>query len=370
MTTTDTSQVDEHTLEQQTGAFVERVFGSLNGALDLYVIDIGVRLGLYEALSAGPATSYELAERTGCAERYVREWLEQQTVSGVIEVADATADAADRKYALPLAHQEPLCDHDSPAFVGALAGCATELGPAVTWLAKAFRDGEGVPLERYGESFVRLQGAMTRPMYTHALTEVWLPALADIDARLRADPPARIADLACGVGLAAVAMARHYPAVTADGFDNDETSIAIARHNAAEAGVADRVRFQVRNLSDNGTDDGVYDVVTILEAVHDMARPVDALRAAKGMLADGGRLIVADEHAGDSFAEPGPIDGFLYAVSILACLPQSMAEQPSAAIGAVIRPSTMSALAAEAGFSATTNLPIEDDFWRFYELVR
>jgi hypothetical protein len=109
--------------------------------------------------------------------------------------------------------------------------------------------------------------------------------------------------------------------------------------------------------------------VTIFEAVHDLARPVDALRAAKRMVADGGRFVVADERTGDSFAEPGPLDGFFYGVCVLACLPQSLAEQPSEAIGAVIRPSTMAALAERAGFTETTILPVEDDFWRFYELV-
>ncbi|MQA08409.1 MAG: methyltransferase domain-containing protein [Pseudonocardiaceae bacterium] len=242
--------IDEQSLEQQTGAFVERIFGSLIGALDLYVIDIGVRLGLYEALSSSAATSAELAERVGCAERYVREWLEQQAVSGIIEVAEAAADSANRRYTLPPAHREPLLNPDSPAFVGALANCASELSRAVPWLTAAFRTGTGIPLERYGESFVRLQAAITRPLYTHSLTGEWLPALCDLDERLRGDPPARVADLACGVGLAAVALATRYPTVTVDGLDNDETSIAIARRNAADAGVADRVTYHVADLSD------------------------------------------------------------------------------------------------------------------------
>jgi 2-polyprenyl-3-methyl-5-hydroxy-6-metoxy-1,4-benzoquinol methylase len=362
------TEVDERVLEEQVGGFVERVFGSLVGALDLYNIDVGVRVGLYEALASSPVTAGELAERTGCAERYVREWLEQQTVSGIVEVDDPAAPEAERRFTLPAAHQAALLDLDSPAYVGALAQCATELAPAVAWLAKVFRSGEGVPLEQYGEGFVRLQEAMTRPLYAHSLTGEWLPALGDVDARLRADPPARVADLACGAGLAAVALAKHYPAVTVDGFDLDETSIAIAKKNAAKAGVADRVRFQVRDVS-AGSVAEKYDLVTIFEAIHDMARPVEALRGARALLADDGRLIVADENAGESFAEPGPLDGFLYGASVLACLPQSLAEQPSAAIGTVIRPATMAALATEAGFSGTRVLPIENDFWRFYELL-
>lgn len=153
-----------------------------------------------------------------------------------------------------------------------------------------------------------------------------------------------------------------------DGFDLDETSIAIARRNAAEAGVSDRVRFEVRDGSDPELA-GAYDVITIFEAIHDMSNPVGVLQGARKLLADGGVLIVADERTGDSVTEPGPVDSFFYTASVLYCLPQSLAEQPSEAIGTVIRASTMKSLARRAGFSKVEIAPIENDFWRFYRLI-
>jgi 2-polyprenyl-3-methyl-5-hydroxy-6-metoxy-1,4-benzoquinol methylase len=361
--------IADRDLEAEAGALAERTFGALLGALDLYLIDLGRRLGLYDSLADAPATSPQLAERTGCAERYVREWLEQQATSGILEVDDPTADPQGRVYRLPNGHRSGLLDPDSPFFVGALAQCATVLARPVPWLVDAFRSGQGIPLSAYGETFVQVQDGFTRPLYTHLLIDEWLAALPEVDARLRAQPPARVADLACGTGRAAISLARAYPQVTVDGFDNDPTSVEAATHNAAEAGVADRVRFAVHDLA-GGSLPGRYDLVTVFEAVHDLARPVEALAAARDLLADDGRVIVADERTGDSFAEPGPLDGFLYAVSVLACLPQSLAEQPSAAIGTVIRPSTLATLARDAGYRSVTTLPIEHDSWRFYELTQ
>ncbi|MDQ3963887.1 MAG: class I SAM-dependent methyltransferase [Actinomycetota bacterium] len=361
MSQTDTS------LEERTGAFVERIFGSLVGATDLFVIDVGRRLGLYESLAEGSATPSELAQRTGCAERYVREWLEHQVVAGILEVDDATADASTRRYSIPEAHRSPLIDSDSLAYVGAMAYTATALARPVAWMVEAFQSGDGVPYERYGEEGVQVQGALTRPMFASLLTTEWVPALPGLEARLNTKG-ARVADIACGIGLAAIEIAKQYPNVTVDGFDNDETSIALARKNAAEAGVADRVSFEVRDGADLSSSVG-YNLITIFEAIHDMSQPVDVLAAAKGLLAHDGWFIVADENTGDSFAEPGPFDNFFYGVSVLWCLPQSLAEQPSEAIGTVIRASTMESLATRAGFSKVEIAPIENDFWRFYRLV-
>jgi SAM-dependent methyltransferase len=362
------AQIQGSSLEERTGAFVERVFGSLVGATDLFVIDLGRRLGLYEALAEAGATSNELADHTGCAERYVREWLEHQAVSGILDVDDVHADPSSRRYSVPEAHREPLIDQDSLAYVGAMAYAATALARPVAWMVDAFKTGAGVPYERYGEEGVAVQGALSRPMFASLLTTEWLPSLPELEARLQKEAGVRIADVACGIGLAAIEIAKRYPHVTVDGFDSDETSIAVARKNAAEAGVADRVRFEVRDGADRSSSD-TYDLITIFEAIHDMSRPVEVLAATKDLIANDGWLIIADENTGESFAESGPLDGFFYGVSVLWCLPQSLAKQPSEAIGTAIRASTMESLAKRAGFSKVEIAPIENDFWRFYRLI-
>lgn len=361
------SEVETRTIEEQTEALVGRLFGALVGTTDLFLIDVGRRLGLYDALAERDATSAELAHATGCAERYVREWLEHQTVARILEVDDPTADPLTRRYSLPEAHREPLTSPDSLVYVGSFAYTATALARPVGWMEEAFRTGRGIPYERYGEEGVRVQAALTSPMYANLLTSDWIPSLPDLETRLE-QAGARVADIACGIGRAAIEIAKRYPNASVNGFDIDEISITIARKNAAEAGVADRVRFEVTNAADLPPSQD-YDLVTIFEAVHDMPRPVEVLGAAKGLVSNNGWLLVADEKTGDSFAEPGPLDGFFYGVSVLWCLPQSLAEQPSEAIGTAIRASTMESLAQRAGFSKVETAPIESDFWRFYRLI-
>lgn len=359
--------MDDEVLEERIEAFVERIFGQAVGAGDLFLMDLGVRLGLYAALhDAGVAGSQEIADRTGCSERYVREWLEQQAVAGILEID--TAEGGALRYSLPEAHARCLLDADSLTYVGAIAKATTVFGRAVQWVADAFRTGEGIPYERYGLDGVEVQAEFTRPMFKNLLTAEWLPSLPEVHERLLSDPPAKVADIACGVGIAAIEIAKAYPKVRVDGLDLDETSIAIARRNASEAAVSDRVRFEVR---DGAEPDGAntYDVITIFEAIHDMSDPIGVLKGVRQLLADGGTLIVADERTGESVTDPGPVDSFFYTASVLYCLPQSLASQPSAAIGTVIRTPTMKSLGQAAGFSRVEVLPIENDFWTFYELT-
>jgi 2-polyprenyl-3-methyl-5-hydroxy-6-metoxy-1,4-benzoquinol methylase len=209
---------------------------------------------------------------------------------------------------------------------------------------------------------------MNRVLFVNLLGSEWLPAIPDVDARLKADPPARVADVACGTGWSSLAIARAYPKVHVDGIDLDEASIALAKRSLAGSGVENRVGFDVRDAADPGLA-GRYDLVTVFEAVHDMSRPVDALRAIRGLLADGGSVLVADERVEESFTAPGEdFERLAYGWSILHCLPVGLAEQPSVGTGTVMRPSTLEEYAREAGFEKVEILPIEHDFWRFYRL--
>src|SRR5262249_1959331 len=162
---------------------------------------------------------------------------------------------------------------------------------------------------------------MTRPMFVNLLGTEWLPAIPAVHLRLQADPPARVADVGCGTGWSSITIAQTYPHVFVDGLDLDEASIATGRANAQQAGLADRVRFQVRDAAAPLLA-GKSDLVTAFEPLHDMARPVEALRAMRGFLAGGGSVLIADERVADTFEAPGnEIDRFNYGWSILHCLP-------------------------------------------------
>jgi 2-polyprenyl-3-methyl-5-hydroxy-6-metoxy-1,4-benzoquinol methylase len=208
-----------------------------------------------------------------------------------------------------------------------------------------------------------------RPRYLRLLGSEWLPAIPHVHARLSSDPPARVADLGVGSGWSSIAMARAYPRIHVDGFDLDAVAIGFAAAHAAEFGVDDRVTFLARDASDHEFAHR-YDLVTVFEALHDLSRPVEALRAVRGMLAEGGSLVVADERVPESFQAPGSdFDRYIYGWSVMSCLPASMTDPQSAATGAVMRPDTLRAYARDAGFERVEILPIESFEWRFYRLV-
>ncbi len=357
------------TTEERRDQLVERLFEAVLGFNDVYLVHIGDRLGLYGALAErGASTAGELAAATGTTERYVREWLEHQAVGGILDVDDVAAAPERRRYTLPPGHDEVLLDRDSLNYMAAFARMMVGLAKPVDAVIAAFRSGAGVPYADYPPDFNEGQGAMNRTQFVNLLGEEWLPAIADLDARLRGDPPARVADVACGTGWSAIAIATSYPKVQVDGIDLDPASIELAQQNLAGTNVHDRVTFAVRDAADPGLA-GRYDLVTIFEAVHDLSAPVEVLSAARGLLAEGGCVLVADERVADSFTAPGgEVERIMYGWSVLHCLPTSMVQQPSAATGTAMRADTFWRYALDAGFRECEILPIEHDFWRFYRL--
>ena len=226
-----------------------------------------------------------------------------------------------------------------------------------------------MPWSAFGLGIVEGQGFFNRSWLLGALGSSYLPSIPDVHERLQADPPARVLDAACGVGWAGIAIAKAYPRVTVLGVDVDESSIELARRNAEAHGVADRVQFEVKDAAGIEAA-GPFDFAIVVEAIHDVSRPVEILDAIRRSLAPGGTLIVTDENVGEAFTVPaGMGERFCYASSVTLCLPNSMVEQPSAAVGAVMRPETFRRLARQAGFEDVKVLDhIELESQRFYRL--
>jgi 2-polyprenyl-3-methyl-5-hydroxy-6-metoxy-1,4-benzoquinol methylase len=352
-----------------TDALVERLFNATIDCLEVASIHVGGRLGLYRALAdGGDATPDELARRTGTAERYVREWLEQQAVAGFLTVANPDADAGARRYELPAEHRPVFVDEDDLNYLTPLTGVAVDVIVPFEQILDAYRTGAGVPFEAYGPDLVDTIGAINRPQFLNLVAD-WLGSVPEVDERLRTDPPARVGDLAAGTAQSSIAIARAYPLVAVDAIDVDATSVERAAANVAAAGLDGRVRPVLHDAGTAGLA-GAYDLVTIFEALHDMNHPVAALRAVRDQLADGACVIVADERVADRFAPRGDeIERLCYGFSVLHCLAVGLVDDDSAGTGTVIRADTVRAYAAEAGFSRTDVLPIEHDFWRFYRLV-
>jgi SAM-dependent methyltransferase len=356
-------------ITEQREVFAQQLVTNLIASLETLGVWMGLRLGLYDAMDrAGSSTATELAATAGVDPRYAREWLEQQAVAGVLVTTDVERDAEQRRYELPQPHREVLLDEVSPYFTAPAAYALAGIAGVLPELLTAYRTGAGVPYAAYGQEIRDSIEQFNRPMFVNDLAAHWIPAVPELDARLRADPPARVADIACGGGWASIALAQGYPQVFVDGFDLDKESIRQANRNAAAAGVDDRVSFAVRDAADPQLA-GRYDAAMIFEALHDLARPVEALAAARALLAGGGCLLVGDERVAETFTAPGDeVERLMYGFSILHCLPAGRAEIPSAATGTVLRPATVRAYATEAGFSRVEVLPIENDMWRFYRL--
>jgi 2-polyprenyl-3-methyl-5-hydroxy-6-metoxy-1,4-benzoquinol methylase len=354
----------------QAEAFVGRLFEGALGTVDLLTLYIGDRLGLYRALKdGGPATPSELASRCSINQRYAREWLEQQAVGGILLVDDASAPEDARRYALPEGHALALTDPESPFSMAPLARAFVGCALALPKILDAFRTGGGVSWSDFGTDAIEAQGDFNRPWLLSSFGTEYLPLIGDVHQRLQADHPAHVADFACGVGWASIAIASAYPKVIVHGFDLDESSIEIANKNASEMGLSDRVTFEVRDIAGSSFEGG-YDLVVVIEAIHDLSRPVEALRSIHKVLAAGGCAIVADEKTGDIFAAPGDdLERLFYGFSVLCCLPAGMSEQPSAGTGTVMRADTMRSYATEAGFSEVEVLDIPHDLLRFYRLT-
>lgn len=358
-----------HAVSDPADALAERLFSATLGALELYSVYLGAELGLYRTLAEhGPLTHDEAAQRAGIAPRYAREWLEQQAVAGLVDVEHPDAPDDARRYALDPDSARVLADADDPAHVAPFAHMLVGIGGVMGDVARAFRTGGGVPYAAYGTDFRHGQGHINRPAFTHELPTDWLAAMPDVVARLQSARHARVADVGCGQGFSTLAIAEAFLDAHVDGLDADPGSIADARRHAVEAGLDGRVRFLEADATELGRH-GPYDLVLLLEALHDMADPVGVLKAARGALAAGGTVLVVDERVADVFTAPGDeVERMMYGWSVTHCLPTQLACRPSAALGTVLRAGTVRELATDAGFAGVDVLGVENEFFRLYRL--
>jgi ubiquinone/menaquinone biosynthesis C-methylase UbiE len=347
-----------------------RLYAAGVNAVELFCIYIGDQLGFYRLLHEhGPSTAPELAARAGTAERYTREWLEQQAVAGYVACDNPEADEGERRFHLPQGYDAVFVDPESPALMASFAQVLVGTVAPLPQLLAAFRSGDGVPYAAYGTDVHEGQARVNRPAFTHLLAREWIAAMPDIAARLHADPPARIADIGMGQGWSSIALARAFPTVRVDGLDPDQASVAAAQENVRAAGLADRVTMIAR---DAGAPElaGQYDFALAIECIHDMNDPVAVLGAMRRLVGPGGTVLIIDERVPDAFAPNGDeVERMAYGFSVLHCLPVGMVDKPSAETGAVMRRATFRRYAEAAGYRDVDELPIAHDTFRFYRLL-
>ncbi|WP_327584287.1 methyltransferase domain-containing protein [Nonomuraea sp. NBC_00507] len=328
--------------QEKVNEFLGRFVADLAATEAAGSVVIGQRLGLYRALAEGPATPEEFAERTGCHQRYLTEWLRGQAAGGYISYEPETG-----RFSLTEEQAYCLADPNGPnlpaAFLIALGMLRAE--PRIT---EAFRTGEGFGWHEHHEDVFVGCDAFFRPGYAAELIPHWIPALDGVDEKLTAG--GRVADLGCGLGSSSLLLAEAYPRVTVAGSDYHADSIALARKKAAEAGLSDRVSFEVATAQ-TFTGSG-YDLVTMFDCLHDMGDPLAAARRVREALAPDGTWLLVEPNASDKVEENfNPVGRLYYSGSTFLCVPNALSQPGGYALGAQAGEAAMRELIAEAGFT-------------------
>jgi SAM-dependent methyltransferase len=336
-----TATIDESKLH----ALMGQVVSDLGAAMSAPLIRIGEKLGLYRVMAyAGPLGSEEIAARAGLAERYVREWLRGQAAAGYVAY-DPDCD----RYALPDEHALALADEKSPFYVLGGFDVIASVQADEDELLERFRTGRGMGWHEHDERLYSGTERFFRPGYRAHLVNEWIPALDGVEEKLRRD--ARVADVGCGHGASTIILAEAFPRSDFVGFDYHEASVERARAAAAEAGVDDRVRFEVATAKDyrgNG-----FDLVCVFDCLHDMGDPVGASAHVHGTLHPEGTWMIVEPLAGDNVEDNlNPVGRLFYSASTALCTPGSLDQEVGLALGAQAGEKRIAEVIREGGFTA------------------
>ena len=322
--------------------FMGKVVTDMGGAWMMAMVLVGDELGLYKAMADNqPVTAEEVAKRSGCQPRLVREWLNANAAAGYVEAANGA-------FRLPVEQAMALANEDSPVFVApgqsVVAACFMDLDK----LLAAFRGNGALPWAEHHHRMFHGVEKFFRPGYQAHLTSSWLPALEGVVDKLQNG--ARVADVGCGHGASTIVMAKAYPRSRFFGFDFHAPSIEVAGERAAEAGVGARVSFTTATAQ--GYAERGFDLICFFDCLHDMGDPVGAARQARQALKDDGTVLLVEPFAGNSLAENStPVGRLYYAASTMVCTPNSLSQEVGLALGAQAGEARLARVFAEAGFT-------------------
>jgi SAM-dependent methyltransferase len=325
-------------------AFMGKMVGDLGAALNASLMLIGDKLGLYRMLAEkGPMNSAELAQATGTAERYVREWLATQAASGYVEY-----DAETKKFSMQPKQALALANEDSPVFMGGVGNLVAATFLDEPKISEAFKSGRGVGWNRRSECLFCGTARFFRTGYKHHLVQEWLPALDGVTEKL--ERGAKVADVGCGHGVSTRLLAEAFPNSRFVGFDYHEGSIEAARLAAWQAGLAERVTFDVasaKSFPGRG-----YDLICFFDCLHDMGDPVGALKHVREALAPDGTCMLVEPFANDRLEDNlNPVGRVYYAASTMICTPASLDQEVGLALGAQAGEGRLREIARQAGLS-------------------
>jgi SAM-dependent methyltransferase len=338
--TSAVQSIDQAKLNEFLGRFV----GDLGAALSAALVVIGDRLGLYRAMRDGePVSAEQLAERTGTDPRYVREWLSNQAAGGYV-----TYDPDGEEFFLSPEQSFALAQEGSPAFIPGAFQVATAAIKDEEKIERAFQSGDGVGWHEHHHDLFAGTERFFRPGYAANLISSWIPALDGVQAKL--ERGARVADVGCGHGASTVLMAQAFPNSEFIGFDYHGPSIEHARQAAVDAGLDDRVTFEVASAKEYPA--GRYELVAMFDCLHDMGDPVGAAAHVRDTLAPDGTWLIVEPYAGDRLQDNlNPVGRVYYGASTLICTPASRDQEVGLALGAQAGEARLRAVVTAGGFT-------------------
>ncbi len=348
--------IDQNRLEE----FLGKAVGDIGAAMSAALVLVGDRLGLYKALGVTPMTSLELATRTGTSERMVREWLLNQAAGGYIRY-----DIASKKYSMSPEQAFALADETSPAFLPGAFEIIQSIMRDEPKVTEAFKTGRGVPWGAHDSCLFCGTERFFGPNYRGNLVATWIPALDNMDARLKAG--AAVADVGCGHGISTLLMAKAFPLSKFTGLDLHPASIECARKRAAEGGLPN-VSFEVADATNFASPQGGFDLIACFDCLHDMGDPAGCAAHVRRSLRTNGIWMIVEPNAADRVEENfNPVGRLFSAASTMICVPAALAQGTSSpALGACAGPAKLKEVVTKAGFTkfrvATTtafNLVIE-----------
>lgn len=326
----------------QLNAFLGKFIDDLGASVHAGMVVIGEKLGLYKALADAPATSAELAKKTGTDERYLREWLASQAAGGYV-----TYDASTQRFSLTPEQAFTLATEDSPAYLPGAFELALGSLAAVPRIAESFRTGAGMGWGEHVEGVFHGCEKFFRPGYAANLVSSWIPALQGVQAKL--EQGGRVADVGCGTGSSTILMAKAFPKSEFFGFDYHDKSVEAAREKAQKEGLSDRVHFNVAKAKEFPGKD--YDFVAVFDCLHDMGDPIGAAKHVRQSLAPGGTWMIVEPFANDELKDNlNPVGRVYYSFSTLLCTPCSRSQEVGMCLGAQAGEARIRDVVAAAGF--------------------
>ena len=351
------TQLDPQKVED----FVGKVLVDTSATMTTLLAVLGDRLGLFKDLHKnGPATSSELASRTGVQERYAREWLGGMTTAGYV-----LYDPESEIFTLPPEHAPALAEEAGPYFFGGLYQMLPAMADVLDEVTEVFRDGGGVPFSAYNSNLWDGMERFTNCWFENLLVQEWIPEMPDVASKL--EKGAKVADIGCGRGRALIKLASRYPDSNFVGFDIFPPSVERARSNAEVAGVEDRTRFEALDASDGLPEK--FDIITTFDVIHDAPDPLGILRTIRSALNDDGAYICLDINCSDKLEEnEGSLGSMFHGFSVMYCMTTSLSLN-GAGLGTLgFHEHKVEELSHEAGFSSVRKLPLENPFNNVYEI--